>query len=153
MQLSDQKIQMIDKRYFICEICGNVFTPASNLSARISSPSWGETINWPQLVSIVAPVSIGKTRDGAHWSNSWPNKKHCSSVFDIVSSINYLNTLFTWAFLLCGVTLWASLRCGKAYVSSRLWFWWNVCHNFFNVFISKAFIQRKLSCASSSCVH
>ena len=51
-----------------------------------------------------------------------PIKKN-SSVFDVVSSINYLNTLFTWAFLLCGVTLWASLRCGKAYVSSRLWFW------------------------------
>ena len=31
---------------------------------------------WPQLVLIVAPVSIGKTRDGAHWSNSWPNKKN-----------------------------------------------------------------------------
>ena len=31
----------------------------------ISSPPWGETINWPQLVLIVAPVSIEKTQDGA----------------------------------------------------------------------------------------
>ena len=44
--------------------------------ASISSPLWGENIYWSQLVSIVAPVSIGKTRDGAHWSNSWPNKKN-----------------------------------------------------------------------------
>ena len=50
-----------------------------------------------------------------------------------------MNTSFTWAFLLCWVTLWASLRCGKAYVSSRLWVWWNVCHNFFDVCIGKAF--------------
>ena len=53
--------------------------------------------------------------------------------------LSSMNTLFTWTFLLCWVTLWASLRCGKAYVSSRLWFWWNVCHNFFNVCIAKAF--------------
>ena len=44
--------------------------------ASISSPLWGENIYWSQLVSIVAPVSIGKTRDGAHWFNSWPNKKN-----------------------------------------------------------------------------
>ena len=54
VRLSVQKIQMIDKKYFICEICGKVFTPASNL-ASILSPPW-EEINWPQLVSIVAPV-------------------------------------------------------------------------------------------------
>ena len=53
--------------------------------------------------------------------------------------LSSMNTLFTWTFLLCWVTLWASLRCGKAYVSSRLWVWWNVCHNFFNVCIGKAF--------------
>ena len=44
--------------------------------------------------------------------------------------INYLNTLFTWAFF----TLLASLRCGKAYGSSKLWFWWNVV-TLFNICI------------------
>ena len=28
--------------------------------------------------------------------------------------------LFSWTFFLCGVTFWASLRCGKAYGSSKL---------------------------------
>ena len=55
VRLSVQRIQMIDKKYFICEICGKVFTRASNL-ASILSPPWEEIINWPQLVSIVAPV-------------------------------------------------------------------------------------------------
>ena len=68
--------------------------------ASISSPPWGETINWPQLVLIVAPVSIGKTQDGAHW---WTNKKvffffKCVLMLFPLSS---MNTLFTLAFLLC----------------------------------------------------
>ena len=50
-------------------------------------------------------------------------------------------------------TLDSSLRCGKAYVSSKLWFWCNVCHSLFNVCIGKAFTQRGLSCASSGCGH
>ena len=28
--------------------------------------------------------------------------------------------LFSWTFFLCGVTFWASLRCGKAYGTSKL---------------------------------
>ena len=87
---------------------------------------------WPQLVLIVAPVSIGKTQDGAH-------KKFFFKCVLMLFPLSSMNTLFTWTFLLCWVTLWASLRCGKAYVSSRLWVWWNVCHNFFNVCIGKAF--------------
>ena len=101
----------------------------------ISSPPWGETINWPQLVLIVAPVLIGKTQDGAHW---WSNKKVFQCVL-MLFPLSSMNSLFTWAFLLWWVTLWDSLRCGKAYVSSRLWVCWNVCHNFFNVCIGKAF--------------
>ena len=54
--------------------------------ASISSPPWGETINWPQLVLIVAPVSIGKTQDGAHW---WSNKKVFSMRLDVVSTFQY----------------------------------------------------------------
>ena len=30
-----QKIQMIDNKYFICELCGKVFTPASNMHKHI----------------------------------------------------------------------------------------------------------------------
>ena len=103
--------------------------------ASISSPPWGETINRPKLVLIVAPVSIRKTRDGEHW---WSNKKVFKCVL-MLFPLSSMNKLFTWAFLLCWITLWASLRCGKAYVSSRLWVCWNVCHNFFNVCIGKAF--------------
>ena len=87
---------MIDKRYFICEICGKVFTPASTC-ASISSPPWGETINWPKLVLIVAPVSIRKTRDGEHW---WSNKKVFKCVL-MLFPLSSMNKLFTWAFLLC----------------------------------------------------
>ena len=32
-----QKVQMIDNKYFICEICGKVFTPASNLRKHIAT--------------------------------------------------------------------------------------------------------------------
>ena len=38
----------------------------------------------------------------------WANKK------------NIFLMLFSWTFFLCGVTFWASLRCGKAYGSSKL---------------------------------
>ena len=69
--------------------------------ATISSSPRGEIINWPQL------VLIEKARDGAHWSNMWANK-------------NIFLMLFSWTFFLCGVTFWASLRCGKAYGSSKL---------------------------------
>ena len=65
--------------------------------ASISSPPWGETINWPQLVLIVAPVSIGKTQDGAHW---WSNKKVFQCVL-MLFPLSSMNTLFTWVFLLC----------------------------------------------------
>ena len=35
-------------------------------------------------------------------------------------------------YLVWSYTFDSSLRCGKANVSSRLRFWWNICHNFFN---------------------
>ena len=54
--------------------------------ASISSTPWGETINWPQLVLIVAPVSIGKTKDGAH---SCTNKKVFQVCLDVVSTFQY----------------------------------------------------------------
>ena len=76
---------MIDKRYFICEICGEVFTPASNLRKHIVT-TMGKTINWPQIVIIVAPVSIGKTHDGAHW---WSNKQVFQVCLDVVSTFQY----------------------------------------------------------------
>ena len=38
------------KMFFICEICGKVFTPASNL-ASILSPPWGEIIG-PSLYQL-----------------------------------------------------------------------------------------------------
>ena len=50
----------------------------------------------------------------------------------VVSTRKCFSALFTWP--------WTFLLCGKAYVSSRLWFWCNVCHNFFNVCIGKAFM-------------
>ena len=61
--------------------------------ANISSPPWGKTINWPQLVLIVAPVSIGRTQGGVH---CWTKK--CVLMLFPLSS---MNTLFTLAFLLC----------------------------------------------------
>ena len=47
--------------------------------------------------------------------------------------------LFSWTFFLCGVTFWASLRCGKAYGSSKLLLQLNFFHNLFIVCIGKAF--------------
>ena len=41
--------------------------------------------------------------------------------------------LFSWTFFLCGVTFWASLRCGKAYGSSKLLLQLNFFHNLFIV--------------------
>ena len=52
--------------------------------------------------------------------------------------------LFSWTFFLCGVTFWASLRCGKAYGSSKLLLQLNFFHNLFIVCIGKAFTQRML---------
>ena len=52
--------------------------------------------------------------------------------------------LFSWTFFLCGVTFWASLRCGKAYGSSKLMLQLNFFHNLFIVCIGKAFTQRML---------
>ena len=53
--------------------------------------------------------------------------------------------LFSWTFFLCGVTFWASLRCGKAYGSSKLLLRLNFfLHNSFIVCIGKAFNQRML---------
>ena len=40
-----------DNKYSICEICGEVFTPASNLRKHIVTTMGGNT----------------KTEDGAHW--------------------------------------------------------------------------------------
>ena len=47
-------------------------------------------------------------------------------------------------FFLCGVTFWASLRCGKAYGSSKLLLQLNFFHNLFIVCIGKAFTQPML---------
>jgi len=39
----------------------------------------------------------------------------------------------------------AFLQCGKAYESSRRWFWFNICHKFFNVCAIRALTQQMLS--------
>ena len=39
----------------------------------------------------------------------------------------------------------AFLQCGKAYESSRRWFWLNICHKFFNVCAIRALTQQMLS--------
>ena len=54
---NSQKIQMIDNKYFICELCGKVFTPASNMHKHIVTTVVRNHCYWPQLVSIVVPVS------------------------------------------------------------------------------------------------
>ena len=36
-------------------------------------------------------------------------------------------------------------QCGKAYESSRRWFWFNICHKFFNVCAIRALTQQMLS--------
>ena len=41
----------------------------------------------------------------------------------------------------------AFLQCGKAYESSRRWFWFNICHKFFNVCAIRALTQQMLSWA------
>ena len=75
--------------------------------ASISSPPWGETINWPQLVLIVAPVSIGKTQDGAHW---WSNKKVFQVCLDVVSTFQYEHIVHIFFSLVLGFSpLWKSL--------------------------------------------
>ena len=42
------------QKHFLCEICGKVSTPASNLRKHMVINE--ETLNWTQLVSIAAPV-------------------------------------------------------------------------------------------------
>ena len=115
---------------------------------------------WPQLDLI-------KTFNwkGTRWCTQytlvqvvlWTNKKYsfksvswCCFKYKLYQHIIHMamGLSLVWSY-----TFDSSLRCGQAYVSSRLWFWWNVCHNFFNVCIEKAFTQRGLSCASSSCVY
>ena len=39
----------------------------------------------------------------------------------------------------------AFLQCGKAYESSRRWFWFNICHKFFNVCAIRALTRQMLS--------
>merc|ERR1712173_233713 len=36
-------------------------------------------------------------------------------------------------------------QCGKAHESSRRWFWFNICHKFFNVCAIRALTQQMLS--------
>ena len=122
----------------------------------------GKPLNGPQPLLIVALV----------WSKQlgWKGTRWCTLVKDVldatsvenisfqlasyiktfqlglhvVSIINHPTTLYTWAFLLCGVTIWASLHCGKAWGPSRLWFCLIVFRNLFNVCIGKAFAQYGL---------
>ena len=122
---------MIDKRYFICEICGKVFTPASNLRKLIITTmgrnptcvNCGSSFNWKDSRWCTL-----------HW---WTNKKFTSVSWCCLYFPVWHIVHMGFSFVLS--SLWASLRCGKAYVSSRLLVWWNVCHNFFNVCIGKAF--------------
>ena len=102
-----------------------------------------KTLNRAQLVSIVAPVwSKQVSWKGTRWCTLFLDgtsvenisyQRHTSIVnnfqvgLNVVSIRKYLTTLYTWAFLSCGVTIWASPRCGKAWGTSRPWFWWNVC--------------------------
>ena len=47
---------------------------------------------------------------------------------------------FVWRFFTMHIQM-AFLQCAKACGASRLGFWLNICHNFFNVYIGKAFTQ------------
>ena len=70
---------------------------------------------WPQLVLIVAPVSIGKTQDGAH-------KKFFFQVcLDVVSTFQYEHIVHL-DFSLVGFGLLSAVE-KLTYVSSRLWVW------------------------------
>ena len=59
---------------------------------------------------------------------------------------------FVWRLFTMYIQM-AFLQCAKACGASRLGFWLNICHNFFNVYIGKAFTQQMLPCASSSRFH
>ena len=69
-KLSVQKIHMIDKRYFICEICGKVFTPASNLSKHIVTTVGRNHLLAPICVLILFTVqSVIPHKRNAHVHN------------------------------------------------------------------------------------
>ena len=91
----------------------------------MSPPWWGTIVIGPNLCQLSFQFHQ-KFQFKRHKMVHTNKKRFFLQVcLGVVCSLNYLKTLFTWTFL----------RCGKAYVSSRLWFWWNVCHNFFNFFI------------------
>ena len=104
---------MIDKRYFICEICGKVFKPAQAYRHHHGE----KPLFWPQLVLIVAPVSIGKTQDGAHKKK----KSFFQVCLDVVSTFQYehivhLDFSLVLSYTLGFSPLWKSLCIFKTVV-------------------------------------
>ena len=83
-----------------------------------------------------------------HWPQWWPGKKtltipslwkidhRCGLACILVSTKSFYRRVHIQK---------AFLQCGKAYESSRRWFWFNICHKFFNVCAIRALPQQMLS--------
>ena len=120
-----QKIQMIDTNISSVKYVERFSLQLQTCASISPPPWWGTIIIGPNLCQL--SLQFHQKFQFKRHKMVHTNKKRffLQVCLGVVCSLNYLKTLFTWTFL----------RCGKAYVSSRLWFWWNVCHNFFNFFI------------------
>ena len=106
-----QKIQMIDNKYFICELCGKVFTPASNMHKHIVTTVVRNHCYWPQLVSIVAPVSSQRFNlKCTRWCTPIKN------VFKLSQHNVHIGFSLVWSYTLGFSPLWKSLCIFKTVV-------------------------------------
>ena len=104
-------VKYVERYSLQLQTCGSISSP----------PPWGETINWPQLVLIVAPVSIGRTHDGAHCRTK---KKVFQLCIDVVSTFQYEHIVHIGFSLVLSFTFGFSPLLKIMYnVSSRLWVW------------------------------
>ena len=183
---------MIDKRYFICEICGKVFTPASNLRKHIVTTMgrnhyFGPNLCWLWLQFQLERLKMVHTKKSFFSSVSWccfhfPVWTHCSLGlfscvelhFGLLSAVEKLMYLQDCGFGEMFVTISSmsaivrplssvSFHVHLQVVSTSdhvdlqtLLTWENFCTA--SAFVStfsrnKAFTQREISGACSSCFH